>query len=165
MSRIARFLRSKNSGERIALVGIALAIFLVAATVLLEWTQYDNTIEDESARLDTVALILGEQTTRMMQSADLVLQDLQRRVTEARITTPADFRGKFGGSEMRAYLAAAASSLPQVNIVALADADDRAINTSTPGPLPLIDLSDRAFIRQAHVQTNPSVIIGDPVRG
>ncbi len=94
------------------------------------------------------SIALAEQTSRTIQSVDLVLSDIQARAAEQDLRTPEQFRDAMGGADGRRLLAGFLRTLPQAEALALADAQGRLLNWSRDLPVQPADLSDRDYYQR-----------------
>ena len=97
----------------------------------------------DSARRDmtTLGVALAEQTSRTIQSVDLVLGDIQARAAELRLRTPEQFHDAMGGAETRRLLAGYLRNLPQAATLSVVDAQGRILNWSSEASVPHLDLA------------------------
>jgi signal transduction histidine kinase/DNA-binding response OmpR family regulator len=160
--RVARLPAGRPS-HLLTIAGAALAALTVAVAAVTIWDLRERALADARTDLANVTLILAEDTTRTVQAVDLVLQELQLRVAETGIGTPAEFRTKFGTREVHDYLQGKETNLPQADIISLVAADGGLLNDSASWPVPAIDSSDRKHLEQAREAPADRVIISEPL--
>ena len=90
--------------------------------------------EDDNHRL---GVVLAEQTTRTLQSVDLVLQDLAAQIAVAwACTTAICCHALFGGADVHEALKQRLSDLPQANALSVIDSTGHFVNQTRPWPSP-----------------------------
>ena len=109
-----------------------------------------NNAKHEATRL---SMAIAAQTSRSVQSVDLVLQDLRDSVSEAGITTEAAFRTRLATQEAQGSLMARLSNLPQTDAISIIDSSGKLVNFTRSWPIPEIDVSDRDYF--IHFSSNP----------
>ena len=87
MSTARAMSRERNTKTFRTLVGLATGIIVVGviATALTIWAWRRDTTEAAIRNIGDTAAILAEQTSRSIQSMDLVLSDLQDRLRAGKI--------------------------------------------------------------------------------
>jgi signal transduction histidine kinase/DNA-binding NarL/FixJ family response regulator len=154
----------KSMKRQLALVMSATMLLTLCAAGVAIWTLYNATIADSERNLDTVSVILADETARSIQFVDLALQQEQDGFPKLGVTTPDQFRAVLGGIDTHLRLQERAKGLPQVSALAFSDANGVLINSSRFWPIPFYDSSDKDFIQRVRVSAN-ELIIGAPVLG
>jgi hypothetical protein len=146
----------------LAFAGAGCIVVTILSAAFAVWTLREAALDDGQTDLLNITVILAEQTARTAQAVDLVLQEVQDHVSAARITTPAMFRSKLGMADAQLYLQGRARNLPQVDAIALNDADGKMLNSSHAGAVRNGDYSARDHIRRAHEAPSSELIVGTP---
>lgn len=143
-------------------VGV-LAAFTIAtmavAVIFLLWGLRDR--ELEHARLETIALtqMLMEQTEQNFESADLVLQGVQERLTTA-------YGRQFALDSLPIHLLLnnRLSGMRQLRSIFVIDAQGMLINSSRDFPIPRSSVADRGYYKVFAQGRAESLFIDRPVR-
>lgn len=97
--------------------------------------------------MNGMGIVLVEHTSRFVQVVDMMLRQVEARVIESGVATPAAFRDRFQSDDVQARLAEQAAAVPQVDAIFLLDANGQRVNWSQPGPLPRSDMSGRDYFQ------------------
>ncbi len=139
---------------------------LGAATLALGltvWWLRSDAIEDASKDAANLAIVLAEQTTRSVQSIDLVLNEVQEHLKRTGVTTPDAFRGLLHGEETYKLLTERLSHLSNATLIALIDNHGRLVSSTNQWPLPATDLSDHENFQYLQKNDDKGVYIAKPV--
>jgi signal transduction histidine kinase len=144
------------------------AILGAALGVTLELRYRD--IADAKRDLTSLDLLLVEETSRSLQSVELVLRSVQAKLladgvidgesysrTEAGHETYAFLQGRI------AFLQGRIAGLPQLARLTLLAADGRLINFSRNAPVPEMNVADRDFFQALREQPADRAFVSDPV--
>jgi signal transduction histidine kinase len=154
-----------DRGRRLWLICalLVLATFVTGTVVIcqLRLTALANSQRD----MTNLGRVLAEQTSRTIQSVDLVLGELQSHVVTLGLRSPEEFQSQLAGEITHRFLSNHLRNLPQATMIILIDAKGALLNWSDDGPVPELDLSDREYFRRLKVQDYPEALIGDPSKG
>jgi len=132
---------------------------MVVAVIFLLWGLRDR--ELEHARLETIALtqMLMEQTEQNFESADLVLQGVQERLTTA-------YGRQFALDSLPIHLLLnnRLSGMRQLRSIFVIDAQGMLINSSRDFPIPRSSVADRGYYKVFAQGRAESLFIDRPVR-
>jgi len=132
---------------------------MVVAVIFLLWGLRDR--ELEHARLETIALtqMLMEQTEQNFESADLVLQGVQERLTTA-------YGSQFALDSLPIHLLLnnRLSGMRQLRSIFVIDAQGMLINSSRDFPIPRSSVADRGYYKVFAQGRAESLFIDRPVR-
>ena len=141
------------------LAALTIAAIVLSVTFLL-WGLRDREIEH--ARIETIALtqMLLDQTQQSFESADLVLQGVQERLSNA-------YGSRFAldSPPTHLLLSARASGMKQLSAIFLVDAQGIVINSSRASSILGESVADRNYYKSFTGVTRPSFYIGRPVKG
>src|SRR5947209_99394 len=129
-------------------VGAILAAAL-AATLELRYRH----IADARRDLTSLDLILVEETSRSLQSIELILRGVQAKLAADGVTDPESYARKEAGHEMSEFLQARLAGVPQLDALTLVAADGRLINFSRDHPVSDVNVADRDYF--AALRDNP----------
>lgn len=131
---------------------------MVVAVIFLLWGLRDR--ELEHARLETIALtqMLMEQTEQNFESADLVLQGVQERLTTA-------YGSQFALDSLPIHLLLnnRLSGMRQLRSIFVIDAQGMLINSSRDFPIPRSSVADRGYYKVFAQGRAESLFIDRPV--
>jgi signal transduction histidine kinase len=125
----------------------------------------NNALDDARHDMDSLGVVLAEQTARTIQSVDLVLRAVQSRTADLGIQTPDDFRQHMAGEGTHRLLSEYLRNLPQAQMIAVVDADGWLLSWSSEGPLPKLDLSDRNYFQYLRSHDQSDVFVSGPKIG
>ena len=112
-----------------------LVIVAIAATSgLTIWDNRQAALDEHQNEMKSMGVVLAEQTSRYVQVIDLTLRDVQSRIAQLNVTTPADFQGKLGTQQIHSYLAERLANVPQADAIVLNDASGLVVNWSRGWP-------------------------------
>ncbi len=144
-------------------IGVCLLTGVVMAVGLIMWDLRGDTLAEALLSTDNLATVLAEQTSRSVQSVDIVLREVQERIGALGVTTPEAFRSVLGTADMHEFLRSRSARLPQVNNIALVGADGIRVNYSVGWPAPADDMSDREYTRHFQQQDDRGLFLSEPV--
>jgi diguanylate cyclase (GGDEF)-like protein len=155
-------MRSANQSFRSLVVGTVLfSVFATAGLGVLIWQMRRDALlagEQDTLRLATV---LAEQTSRIVQSVDIVIRDVRALANPFSHPTAQSFSDHL--PSLHAVLADKRRDLNQADVVGLVDAGGHVRTTSRdPGPVD-IDISDREYFQKARDGAD-ELIISDPAK-
>jgi PAS domain S-box-containing protein len=150
------FLSTLRPSRFVAIVGSALAVLLLLGASVIVWERHDAAVRD--ARHDTaaLALALARETTRSLQSVDLVLRSLAERPVPGSAPTASSFPSLLGSKEIRDLLAERLSGLPQLEALALVSAEGRLVNAYGRWPAPDASLAERDYFVALKAASQPA---------
>ncbi len=147
-----------------ALLGVALVLLLVTASVAAGWVLRNSAIDDWRRQLGSQSLMLAENASQSMASAYLVLDNLADAVQAAQPDSPQALREAMRGEPVYRAMQDKISGLPQVDVATIAGADGAVINFTRSWPAPPINLSDRDYFQHHQVHGGRDVFVSRPVR-
>lgn len=154
---------SVGQGMALTRVGAWLLIGAVFAIGMTLWDLRRVTLADALVSTDNLAIVLAEQTNRTVQAVDIVLREVQERISALGVVTPDEFRRVLWTDEVHEFLRSRAERLPQVDNIALVGADGIRVNFSIGWPAPAGDMSDREYTRHFAAQDDRGLFVSEPV--
>lgn len=143
--------------------GVCLLTGVVMAVAMIMWNLRGDTLVEAMVSTDNLAIVLAEQTSRSVQSVDIVLREVQEQIGALGVTTPEAFRSVLGTADMHEFLRSRSARLPQVDNIALVGADGIRVNYSVGWPVPQDDMSDREYTRHFQQQDDRGLFLNEPV--
>ncbi|HYF87292.1 hybrid sensor histidine kinase/response regulator [Azospirillum sp.] len=157
-------LRASRPLRLLLLIGGLSVAVLLAATVHYIGSMHEREMEGAERELSTLNLSLAEQTTRAMQSVDLVLTTIIDQMKSEGIATPGDYIRRMGGRDTYQMLRARISGLPQLDAVTMIAADGHLINFSRYYPIPPVNVADRDYFAYLRDHDTAEPFISEPVQ-
>lgn len=154
-----------DAGRRLWPICVLLIVttFAVGAGTIWQLHQYAyNRVERE---LNNLGIVLAEQTSRSIQSLDVVLQEVQSHVASLGPDSPEAFRAELAGAATGEYLQGLLRRLPQAEAINLVAADGMLLNWSRPRQVPPLADTGRDYFAWLRDHREPGVVIGMPVEG
>jgi signal transduction histidine kinase len=137
--------------------------FLVGGMVT--WRERHSAFAIAERELTNLGIVLAEQTSRTVQSVDLVVQEVQSHVLSLNIESLDEFRSRLSAEKTHQLLIDYLRNLPQVDAVALIDASGTLVNWSRELPVSSLDLSDRDYFIWLRQHDDQSAFVGVPSDG
>jgi Cache domain len=152
------------SNRRLNLIGLAVVCMTILAAGLTIWDLRQEAIKVYTEEIENLGVAFAEQTSRTLQSVDLVLDQVKDRIVGSGIETPTQFEQLLSGRKWHQFLADRLKNFPQADALALIDADGKRINASRRWPVSPADFSDRDFIAYFRLHSEPTSFLGMPVK-
>jgi hypothetical protein len=73
--------------------------------------------------LTSLCIVLAEQTSRCIESVDLILREVQARISVHAPHTPEEFHQQMSDASLHQFLTSRLQNLPQAGAIALVDSD------------------------------------------
>jgi signal transduction histidine kinase len=102
-------------------------------------------IADARRDLTSLDLLLVEETSRSLQSVDLVLRSVQAKLAADGVTDAESYARKEAGHDMSEFLQARLAGVPQLAALTLIAANGQLINFSRSHPIPEVNVADRDY--------------------
>jgi diguanylate cyclase (GGDEF)-like protein len=135
----------------------------VVAIGLTIWALYEDAVKDAEHNAGNIAAVLAEQTSRSVQSIDLVMAELRDRIRALGVSTPDQFRKVLATEEIHRLLRDRLSRLPRANLIGLADDTGRVVNNTSSWPPPRVNVADREFFQHAKNEGDRKLYVNTPV--
>jgi signal transduction histidine kinase/FixJ family two-component response regulator len=162
--RLQSFRPTSPRRARLSLIAIAALLVLMIAGSASVWIWNLRVTAERNIRASTtdLAIVLGEQASRLVEATDLILAELQMDM-HGKVNTAADFDQLLAGSAARHRLDEHLRHMPQAHMLGYIDAQGRAINSSLGLAQP-IDLSKLDFFRHFATNDDHGIYISSPVK-
>jgi diguanylate cyclase (GGDEF)-like protein len=158
--RLSGLERLLQSGRAVMLLGILVVAVVAATAGFTIWHNRQSALEEHRSGMNTMGIVLAEQTSRYVQVIDLILCEVQSRIATLNLVTPADFERQLGTQEVHNYLAERLKNVPQADSIVLTGANGLVVNWSRAWPVARVDSSDRDFYNYLKEHDDPSLFIG-----
>ena len=110
--------------------------------------------------MNSMGVVLSEQTFRYTQVIDLILRQVQSRIALLNIATPEDFQQQLATKEIGSYLAERLTNVSQVDAIVLIDANGHSLNSSRAWPAPAAEATDRDYYNYFKEHDDPGLFVG-----
>jgi signal transduction histidine kinase/ActR/RegA family two-component response regulator len=147
-----------------ALICGALLLLLCVTTAVSGWTLRRHEIDDWRGDLGNLTLVLAENTAQTMAAAYQLLDGLAEMAEAAPAGERAAQRAALATEAVQRAMRDKISSLPQVSVASLLDADGDLINFSRGYPAPPINLADRDYFQHHRDHPGAAPFLSAPVR-
>lgn len=142
---------------------LVVATLVTGAAVI--WQLRQTAFTNSQREMTNLGIVLAEQTSRTIQSVDLVLREVQSQVVTRGLRTPEQFRSQLAGENAHQFLVSLVRNLPQADTIDLIDANGALLNWSQEGAVPQLDLSDRDYFRHLRDHNDRGALISGPTQG
>ena len=149
-----------RSGRGVALLSIMVAACISAAAGCMILHNHQLVLEEHQRSVNSMSIVLVEQTSRYVQVIDMMLHEVQNKISNSQITTPKEFQDRFGSVEAQSALAERVRPTLPIDAIFLLDANGTIFNWSHEGPVPRIDSSDRDYYIYFKNHQDPGLFIG-----
>jgi diguanylate cyclase (GGDEF)-like protein len=141
-------------------------VVAIAATAgFAIWHSRAAALHDHQQTLNTMGVVLTEQTSRYVQVIELMMDEVQSRITALNITTSANFQSQLGTQEVQSYLAERVTNIPQADGILLIDANGLTVNWSRSWPIVPVSAAGRDYYSHFKDNNDPSMFIGSLSKG
>jgi len=127
------------------LCGALLAAAILIGTVVMIDQFRERALANGRRELENTVLLLTRHFDQQFEDSDTIERSVIAHLGIPQMTSPDEFRQKMSSGGAHELLKSRISALSYVGAVNIFDVNGRLINSSAPGPLPEIDISDRIF--------------------
>ncbi len=160
IGRLAGCLGVFRSACAAMLLSVLIVVGIGTTAGLLILHERKAALEEHEHDMNSMGVVLAEQTSRYAQVIDLILRQVQSRIALLNIATPEDFQQQLATQEVRSYLTERVTNVPQVDAIVLIDANGRSLNSSRASPGPAVDASDRDYYKYFKEHDDPGLFVG-----
>ena len=157
--------RSANVGRRLWLVCVLLVVSALLTGAAMIWHLRQEALVGAQRGLTNLGIVLADQTSRTLQTVDLVLREVQSRAATLGIRSPEEFSARMADEASHQFLASGLRNLPQADAIAVVGADGMLLDWTRSEPVPRTDFSDRDYFRYLSTHDDPNVFISEPTHG
>jgi signal transduction histidine kinase len=120
-------------------------------------------IADAKRELTSLDLLLVEETSRSLQSVELVLRSVQAKLAADGVTDAETYARKEAGHETYEFLQSRIAGIPQLDALTLIAADGHLVNFSRYYPIPEVNVADRDYFLALRDEATDKPFISEPV--
>ncbi|MDE1903885.1 MAG: hypothetical protein KGI46_08520, partial [Alphaproteobacteria bacterium] len=153
-----------RASRRLSSLGAVVIAATIVAAGLTIWDLHDDAIRDYRRDMTNMGVLIAEQTSRSLQSVNLVLIETQQKILESGVTDPASFDSRMGTESVHQFLQLELKGVPQAEALIMIGADGRVINYSRQWPVQPINVSDRDFFQYLRDHNDSQPFISVPVK-
>ena len=148
------------SARATMLLSVLIVAGIGATAGLLIWHERQSALEEHEHEMNSIGVVLSEQTSRYAQVIDLILRQVQSRIALLNVSTPEDFQQQLAAEEIGSYLAERVTNVPQVDAIVLIDAHGHSLNSSRAWPAPAADATGRDYYNYFKEHDDPGLFVG-----
>jgi len=123
---------------------VTLLLAVAAATIAI---QRQQAIEEWRGNLATLSRLLAEHAHQSIKAADLVQRSIAERVAQLGVADDGALRRSLGDRSTFDMLNDKISGVPQIDVATIVAANGDVVNFTRSFPAPLINLSDRDYVK------------------
>ena len=123
IGRLRGCLEVFRSARAAMLLSVLIVVGIGTTAGLLIWHERHAALEEHEHEMNSMGVVLAEQTSRYAQVIDLILRQVQSRIAHLNVATPEDFQRQLATQEIHSYLAERLTNVPQVDAIVLIDAN------------------------------------------
>lgn len=137
---------------------------LVGMNAIILGNLREDALRTTETSLSRRALTLAEQADRAIHAVELILAHIEEDADKAGVSTPDQFRQHLASQAARDILREHLYGQPQLDGLAVFDIKGDIVNSSDPGPLTAVNVSDRGYFQQAVAAGAPKVLFSKPLQ-
>ncbi|WP_348692844.1 ATP-binding protein [Duganella fentianensis] len=146
------------------LICFALLSTLTLTAAISAWSLRQHEIEDWRENLDSLTLVLAENTAQTMAASYTLLDSVVTLVQDQPERNGDNRRTALASEDIYHSLRDKMAALPQVDVVSLLDVDGNVINFTRSYPAPPINLATRDYFRYHSTHRGDQPFMSEPVR-
>jgi diguanylate cyclase (GGDEF)-like protein len=129
------------------------------------WDNHRSAREAHLTNMNSMGIVLAEQTSRFVQVIDLTLREVQSRIVALNIATPEDFQSQLATQGFQSYLAERAKNVPQADGIILIASDGLTLNWSRGWPVVRVPAGGRDYYNYFKDHDDHGLFIGSLSKG
>lgn len=158
-------MRLKTISKRLIVTGgVVLSLLLLINAALSIYFLRQNTIQERSGQLSNLTLMLTDNATQIMFSANTMMDAMLSGVNLENIQTQQAFNAHVSTEEQFAILSDKTKANPIIDVATFVSAQGKVLNFSREFPPPNIDLSDRDYFKWLSTHDDPNTFYSLPVQ-
>ncbi|WP_374360622.1 ATP-binding protein [Pseudoduganella danionis] len=146
------------------LICFALLALLTLTAGISAWSLRQHEIEDWRENMDSLTLVLAENTAQTMAASYTLLDSVVALVQDQPERNGDNRRNALASEDIYHSLRDKMAALPQVDVVSLLDVEGNVINFTRSYPAPPINLSTRDYFRYHSTHRGDQPYMSEPVR-
>jgi PAS domain S-box-containing protein len=147
------------------LLGICVLIIgIISISIASTLIHRDREIEEWRRQLSDLSLVLAEQTSQSMTSAEMAMDSIVERINTLGIQNQEQLRSRMHTEAVHQILRDKIAGLPQVDVATIVAANGDVINFTRSFPPPQINLADRDYFQKHLNNPGEALFISLPVK-
>jgi len=155
--------RGRDPITWLIICGCTLVVAITLGTMIMVGEFRERAIANSERELENTVLLLTRHFDQQFEDAEIIANDVIAQLRLSNMATARDFRTKMSSVDAHQMLKSAVSVLSYVGDVMIFDADGRLINSSGGWPMPVIDVSDRAYFQECKNSPQSPPVVTEPV--
>ncbi|MBV9461680.1 MAG: PAS-domain containing protein, partial [Bradyrhizobium sp.] len=155
--------RGRDPITWLIICGCALVIAITLGTMMMVGEFRERAMANSERELENAVLLMTRHFDQQFEDAEIIANDLIAQTRLSEMASPQDFRAKMSSVDAHQMLKSAVSVLSYVGDVMIFDADGRLINSSGGWPMPVVDVSDRAYFQECMNSPQRPSVVTEPV--
>jgi signal transduction histidine kinase len=151
--------------SRLSIICALLVVTTLAIGAVVTWQLRQTALAGSERELISLGIVLAEQTSRTVQSVDLVLGEVQAQAAAMGLRSSEELRSRLAGDSAHQFFVSHLRNLPQAEAIILLDANGDVVNWSRDGPVPPFNFSDREYFRHLSTHDDPDTFVSEPMQG
>lgn len=135
IAKLPTFTRSFGFGRSVLLLNFLVIVAIGTTAGFTIWDNHRSAREARLTNMNSMGIVLAEQTSRFVQVIDLTLREVQSRIVTLNIATPEEFQSELSTQDFQSYLAERAKNVPQADAIILIGGDGLTLNWSRGWPV------------------------------
>jgi diguanylate cyclase (GGDEF)-like protein len=163
LSFLRPWARLSLPSKRLITIGALLLQIMVVVVSLAMINMRHVVLHAAREDAENLGIAIAAQTSRSVQSIDLVLQETQKEIGRQGLTTPEVFRAALETEAVYQALNQERGGLPQAEAFAIIDADGQLLNCSGRWPAPELDFSGQDYYAYLKAHDDKTAYMTSPV--
>jgi len=144
--------------------GIAIAVVILAIASIVLLLLRSQTIENSDREMTTVSRVTAERTAQTLAAADVLIRSVADLAMKPGPGEPVTLPERAMSRAFHDGLVRLQKLLPEIDVVAVIDADGDVVGTSREFPVPHANISYVSFFKALKENPNRDLIISAPIR-
>jgi diguanylate cyclase (GGDEF)-like protein len=161
-ARFAAMAAYPHARHLLVACGLVVGLALVGAMTLLLAASRRVAIADAGTKLESLSVVLAEETGRQFQTVEQAVLDLIEQFRKQGIDSPGKFDHELTSPSVNQDLQRRVAALPQLGVLRLVSRRGETVNISSSSPPRSSDMHDREYFRAFTGEHAPPLYIGAP---
>jgi diguanylate cyclase (GGDEF)-like protein/PAS domain S-box-containing protein len=146
------------------LCGVLLVAAIAAGTAITVDEFRERALGNSERELENTVLLLSRHFDQQFEDSDAVANDLISAMQLSQIASPETFKSKMSTPDAHLALKSRVGGLSYIGAVNIFDADGNLVSSSSEGPLPAVNVADRAYFKTFKSDPESTTVLAEPVR-
>jgi diguanylate cyclase (GGDEF)-like protein/PAS domain S-box-containing protein len=145
------------------LCGCLLVTAIALGTVMMVGEFRERAIANSERELQNAVLLLTRHFDQQFEDTEIIAGDIMAQMKVTDMASPETFREKMASADAHRMLKSKVSVLSYISDVMIFDADGELINSSGDWPVPVANISGRAYFREFKSNPQADSVLTEPV--